>query len=175
MTDTHIATALLRRQFQFAHDWLAGTMTGVTNEVAAWQPQGRANPIGAQYVHHLVAEDALINGMITGGTPLMAGAYAGKTGMSAPPPIGDWGDWAREVSVDVEAARQYAQAVYAATDAYVASLSDGDLRREHDLSAVGLGVISLGAFLSTLIANCNNHCGEISCLKGLQGMQGYPM
>lgn len=175
MPDTQIAIALLRSQFEFAHTWLASTMAGVTNEAATWQPQGRANPLGAQYLHTIVAEDAFINGLLTSGTPLMAGTYAGRTGMSTPPPMGDWASWARSVVVDVEAAQAYAQAVHTTTDAYVASLSDADLGRELDLAAIGLGTITLGAFLSTLIANCNNHCGEISCLKGLQGMQGYPM
>ena len=139
MPDTQIATTLLRSQFEFAHNWLAGTMTGVTNAAAAWQPQGRANPLGAHYLHTIAAEDAFINGMLTSGTPLMASTYAGKTGMSAPPPMGDWGTWARSVAVDVEAVQPYAQAVYATTDAYVAALSDADLSRELDLAAVGLG------------------------------------
>jgi hypothetical protein len=33
--------------------------------------------------------------------------------------------------------------------------------------------MQLGAFLSHLLGDCHNHCGEISCLKGLQGLQGY--
>jgi hypothetical protein len=175
MSNTQFATSLLRGQFKGAHDWLEGTLAGVTNEVAGWQPPGRANSIGAEYLHHLTAEDFFVNSLLQGGAPLMASAYAGKAGMSEPPPMGDWGSWAREVRVDVEVARQYAQAVYTATDMYLATLSDSDLAGEIDVPVPGMGKMPLGAFLSTLLANCNNHCGEISCLKGLQGLQGYPM
>lgn len=175
MSSTQIATELLRAQFAGAHSWLESTLAGVTDEVAAWQPQGRANPIGAHYVHHITAEDFFIHSLLQGGTPLMASSYAGRTGMSAPPPMGDWGAWAREVVVDMSAARQYAQAVYAATDSYLEALHDDDLAGVLDLTSIGLGSMPLGSFLSTVLANCSNHSGEIACLKGLQGLQGYPM
>ncbi len=174
MSNSQIATTLLRDQFVRAHEWLEGTLAGVTNAVAAWQPQGHATPIGAQYLHHITAEDFFVNHLLQGGAPLMASSQAGKTGMSVPPPMGDWSSWAREVAVDIDTARQYAQAVYATTDAYLASLHDADLDCALDLSNIGMGTLSLGAFLSTLLMNSNNHCGEIACLKGLQGLQGYP-
>ena len=70
--------------------------------------------------------------------------------------------------------RQYAQAVYAATDAYLAALHDGDLAIVINVPVPGMGSMPQGVFLSILLANCNNHCGEISCMKGLQGLKGYP-
>jgi len=60
MAETQIATALLRAQFQGAHDWLEATLEGVNDAVAAWRPPGLANPIGAEYLHHLTAEDFFI-------------------------------------------------------------------------------------------------------------------
>ncbi len=166
---------LLRAQYKGAHDWLEGTMAGVTDDIAHWQPGGKATPIAAQYVHHLTAEDYFFNTLLTGNAPLMATSYAGKTGFSAPPPMGYWGDWACAVRVDMSLLRYYAQAVYAATDAYLASLTDDNLAQEQDLTGIGLGKMPLGAFLSTVLINCGNHCGEIACLKGLQGLMGYPM
>jgi hypothetical protein len=50
------------------------------------------------------------------------------------------------------------------------------LARPLDLSTVGLGQQSVLFVLTALLANVSLHCGEISCLKGLQGLQeGYPM
>src|SRR5689334_18368301 len=120
MSKTRIATTLLRSQFKGAHDWLEGTMMGVTNDVAAWQPPGRAHAIGAAYLHLITNEDYFVNSLLTGGMPLMANTYASKTGMSELPPRGNWSEWSDSVTVDIEAARGYAQAVYAATDAYLA-------------------------------------------------------
>lgn len=173
MSDAQVS--LLRAQYKGAHNWLEGTMAGVTDAVAHWQPPGKATPIAAQYVHLLTAEDYFFNAMLTGGAPLMATQYAGKTGFTEPPPMGYWGDWARRVTVEISLLQEYAQAVYAATDAYLASLTDTDLARELDLTALHMGKMPLGMFLSTVLLNCGNHCGEIACLKGLQGLQGYPM
>jgi DinB superfamily len=176
MANTTIATSLLRSQYQAAHDWLEGTLAGVTDEVAAWQPPGRALPIGANYLHHVIGEDAVVNMILTDGAALMMSRFEGKTGMSELMPLdaADWSGWAHAVKVDMAAAREYAQAVFAATDRYLASLHDDDLGRDVDLSAVGMGTMQLGAFLSQLLGDCHNHCGEISCLQGLQGLQGYP-
>ena len=67
------------------------------------------------------------------------------------------------------------QAVYAATDDYVATLDDQALDRIVDLSAVGQGQRSVGWVLFTgVVTNMELHCGEISCIKGLNGSRGYP-
>ena len=64
---------------------------------------------------------------------------------------------------------------FAKTDAYLGSLTDADLERELDLTAMGFGKLSLGALLGTaVLANTFAHTGEISALKGIQGSKGYP-
>lgn len=171
------AVALLRTQFESAHNWIEGTMADVTADVANWVPPGKPATIGANYVHHAFGEDALINMALRGGAPpLAATTFAGRTGSDTPPPPdGQWGDWGRTVQVDPEVARSYAQAVYANTDAYLASLTDEDLVKDVDMSMIGVGTIPLGRFLGgMLLLDAGAHCGEISCLKGLQGLRGYP-
>jgi hypothetical protein len=177
MSNTKIATALLRSQYQAAHDCLEATLEGVTDEVAAWQPPGRALPIGAHYLHHVSLEDAVVNMILSGGKPLRMSAFEGRTGGSDLIALdaADWSDWARAVKVNVAVAREYAQAVFVATDRYLASLTDDELSRDVDLSALGAELMQLGAFLSQLLGDCHSHCGEFSCLKGLQGLQGYPL
>jgi hypothetical protein len=78
------------------------------------------------------------------------------------------------VQVDLDVIPGYAQAVYAATDAYLAGLTDEDLSRTMDLSSWGVGEQTLGWLLSLMLGNVEWHTGEISCLKGLQGAKGYP-
>ncbi|MBK8046447.1 MAG: hypothetical protein IPK16_04510 [Anaerolineales bacterium] len=91
-----------------------------------------------------------------------------------PPMDGHWHGWSQSVQIDLPALRAYAQAVYANSDEFVAGLSDADLGNEVDLSAIGFGRQSLGMLLSVLVSNVHWHTGEISCLKGIQGYQGYP-
>lgn len=71
-----------------------------------------------------------------------------RTGIGEPLPMGPWDEWARRVVIDVPAMRAYAQAVYANTDAYLATAT---MEEWNDGAA---------------------HCGETSAVKGLQGLQG---
>jgi hypothetical protein len=170
--------ALLRGAFQGAHGVLEATMNDVTPEHAHWTPPGVANPLGATYAHTVLGEDALLHGMVMGSAPLAATTWAGKTGLSELPPrpgTGDYGAWTRSVQIDLPALREFAKAVYAETDECLASLGQEGLEKPLDLSRFGLGQQTVGVFVSgLLLSHVNNHCGEISCLKGIQGAKGYP-
>ena len=167
----------LRTAFEGAHQIMEQTMADVTPEHAQWAPPGLANPLGATYAHAVISEDMMLNGMLKGSAPIMATSFAGKSGVSEPPPPPDkdYGEWARRVQVDLKAARDYAQAVYSNTADYIGSLSEADLQRQIDLSGFNLGQQTVGWFLANvLLWHVNAHCGEVSCLKGLQGAKGYP-
>ncbi len=173
----------LREVLAAGHGVLEATMADVTADVAAWRPPGTALPIAACYAHVVVAEDGMVNGILKGGVPLFFGEWAGRTGLSALPPMPDpqagatsgWSVWARTVTADLAALRRYAAAVYAASDAFLAGLGDEDLPRPLDLTAFGLGMRTVG-FLVTegLAPHAFVHGGEIACLKGLQGLKGSP-
>jgi len=168
------SVSLLRMQVKGAHDMLEGTIKDLTAEQAHFQPAGAATSAGANLAHIILAEDFFLN-MVVGRTPLGTGAFAGKMGMSEPPPMGgDWTEWAGRVKVDLPALRTYGQAVFKSTDEYLASLKPDDLDKEVDLSMAGMGKQKLGSFLTTIgVVHGSNHCGEISCLKGMQGSKGY--
>lgn len=165
---------LYRELFANSHAWLEGTVADLTPEQAAWQPPGNAVPAGAHYAHHLITEDFFTHQILQGQPPLMADSFAGKAGFSEPMPMGVWSDWARRVQIDLPAARAYAQAVYAATDSYLAGLIEDELSREIDLTAVGFGVVTVSYLVNQILTNTSAHCGEISCIKGLQDAKGYP-
>ena len=181
-TTTNPAVAFIREGAQVGHWYLDGTMADVTAEQAHYAPPGRANPIGATFAHVVCSEDLVVNGMLRQQAPLLASSHANTTGLSEPMPMPgspDWGEaygaWARRVQVDLPALKAYAEAVYAATDMYLTSLSDADLERELDLSAVGFGTRKLGWMLNLLVLNhIGTETGEISVLKGIQGAKGYP-
>ena len=73
------------------------------------------------------------------------------------------------------ALRDYARAVFQATDAYLATVTDAALDRPVDLSEIGLGQVTAGYALMLAAGNCYMHTGEISALKGLCGLTGYPV
>src|SRR5215470_12256303 len=143
------ATTLLREQIQQAHNDLQAIVEEVTNEQAHWAPPGTANPLGATYVHAVAAEDGAINVALKGGTPLFATQWAGKTGVSDVQPLSN-PEWARSVQVNMPELREYARAVHAATDAYLAGLGDDELARVVDLTRFGLGKLTVGNILNRL-------------------------
>ena len=169
------AVSLLSQQVRTAHEVVEGTVADLTAEQAHWNPAGKAIAAGPLYVHVSAAEDLFLN-MVVGRQPLAMGAYAGKTGVSEPHPMGGgYEEWAQRVKVDLPQLREYVQAVFKNTEDYVAGLTPEELDRELDLTNAGLGKMSLGAFITvTSVIHPSNHIGEISCLKGLQGAKGYP-
>ncbi len=168
------AIGLLRQQVKDAHGWLDATMQGITPQQLHWNPPGKANNIAACYAHVILGEDAVIQMMVQGKPPLAATAFAGKVGLSEMPPQGDiggWFDWGRRARLDLNAMRPYALAVAAATDACLATLKEADLERKVQTP---LGQQTLQwAITGAVIGHLHDFTGEISCLKGLQGLTGY--
>ena len=166
--------ALYALLFKTANDHLEATMADVTDAVANWLPEKTVASIGAQYIHILTSEDVIINALLKGGAPLMASTFAGKIG-SEPPQLFTWGEWGRSVKVDLAAARQYAQAVYASVEAYLNTQTADSLAETVDLTGAGLGVMPRAVVIELALRQPYLHGGEISALKGLQGLRGYPM
>jgi hypothetical protein len=174
------AIFLLQIQLQHARQWLAGTTADVTDDVAHWTPPGVANPLGATYTHLVVSEDMIVNGLLKQCPPLFATSWDGRTGLSEPMPLPgpeweNYGSWARRVQIDLPALRDYERAVQANTDEYLNALSPADLDTAVDLTNLGFGEVTVGWVIGRLlIGHIDNECGEIACLKGLQGVRGYP-
>jgi hypothetical protein len=168
------AIDLLRWQTKKAWECLETTTSDVTEEQANWQPAGTANPIGANYAHLMITADAGFNTQLFGGMPLMATKFRGQIGLSEMPhAAGGWHDW-RRLCVDWAGLREYGQAVCECVEGHVDSLTPEDLERRVDMSAHGLGIWK-GLDIVDLHGQHHVciHGGEIACLKGLQGAQGY--
>lgn len=171
----------IKGQLKSAHEFLEGAMKDVTDAHMDYHPEGTALPVGAQYAHTILSEDYLVHGMLKGESPLSAGEWSDKTGLSALMPAwdADWEknnrEWARSVQIDLPKLREYAQAVYAATDTYLNSQTDTTLMEEIDMSSMGMGKVSRAWFLGRIvIGHCDNLTGEIAAIKGVQGAKGYP-
>ncbi len=75
--------------------------------------------------------------------------------------------------MDLPAARRYAEAVYAATDAYLASLTPDQLDSPPSTPIPGNQTLSWLIY-NLLTMHASLHTGEIAVVKGLQGLTGYP-
>jgi hypothetical protein len=167
--------AALRSAFSGAHMWYWGTVSDVGAESANWVPPGVCHPIGALMAHILHSEDFMINTALEGAPPLWERDGWGATiggGML----LDQESQTSRAYTCDPEQLAEYARAVFANTDAVLSSYSDGDLDRELNLVQFGFSSnMTAGAFLSQmLLGNTFAHTGEISALKGILSMKGYP-
>jgi len=167
---------LLKSQIAITRMVVDGTLGDVSPDQVMHVPSGKAHPIGATYAHAVLSEDGVINGVLRKQQPLAATEFAGKTGISEPMPAfgeGDLHAWACNVKIDMPALREYAKAVHAQTDQYIADLSDNDLDQKIDFGGMGPTPIS-GVITLIAIVHPSNHIGEISALKGVAGARGYP-
>jgi hypothetical protein len=167
------AVAEIREGIRWGNEILEMVMADVTDEHARHIPAGTANPIGALYAHGLLAEDGIVNGLLKGGAPRFA-AQPDSVGVAAPQMNLD-PQWARGLKPNLGQLRAYKDSIIADVEAYLDTLTSVDLDRAIDLSFAGLGHRRLGWVLSALVAgHLNNMAGEISALKGILGLRGYP-
>lgn len=174
----NLSVHILSEQLKAAHTTLEQTMEGVTDEVAHFMPPGKANPIAGTYAHLVFSEDLFIHNFLKKTPPLLETTFKDKTGASEVHPM-DWEvaypKWLKEVKIDVKQFREYAKAVFAESEAYLASLTDADLEKDVDMSAFGMGTKKAHDFIANLISgHAYPIMGEISVLKGIQGLKGYP-
>jgi hypothetical protein len=169
------AVEVLRSAFNSAHRWYDGTVADVTTDQANYVPAGRVHPIGELMTHTLQSEDMIIQGLIQGRpTVWESGGWGDRLGL--PMMFSQTADAARSFRIaDPAVLRPYADAVYAATNAYFDGLTDADLDRRIDMTAFGQGMERVGDVLVGFpLGNTFAHTGEISSLKGVQGARGYP-
>ncbi len=173
------ALELLKEQLQSARELFSGTVADITTDQLHEDPGGKAFPLGATYAHLVFSEDVLVQQMIQHKEPLFKSSMKNKTGADKPMPEWDanWEttnhEWSKTVKIDLEMLKEYEKAVYTATDEYLSSISDEDLDHEVDMGE--WGKYTIAKFLSNfIIGHLNNLTGEISVLKGVQGVKGYP-
>jgi hypothetical protein len=136
------ANALLRWQFRLAHGLLGASIDGLPIEAAACHARA------------VLCEDLTVNGVLAARSPLALSTWQGRTGFSELPPFAapiDWRTWARRVRFDLADFRAYAEAVYAATDAYLAQEQPE----------------STECLLSALLLTISMRRGQITCLQAV--------
>ncbi len=165
----------VRQQLAFWHGVLDQTVGDCAPEALNKQlPGATITSIASIYAHIAWSEDAIVHGMLQGRPPLyQADGWESKTGVAFPgetPEIKQ--EWAGSLRMDLPKFQEYSKVVYGATDAYLDSLSEGDLGRKVQTP---IGEQSVDWVLATILAtHLPQHTGEIAALKGIQGLKGLP-
>jgi len=169
------AVDLLREQNKWAHATLEATMKGVAKDVAHFRKVGSALPVGAAYAHAIISEDIVVATMFLQTKPLSTKSK--NIGISKPMPGFDAWDqhdkWYKTVEVDLKKLEAFSKKVAKVTDKWLATLTDKDLDKEIDRPVIGKH--TLAYFISNfVILHTANLTGEVSAIKGVQGLKGYP-
>lgn len=162
----------IRRQIAGAWRVSDAVTSDLTDELLNWTPPGTANPISSILAHIIGGEDRFIQTVIQGKPSLWESQnWAEKIGVGVVPRRGaNWEEYrGRRLSVD--AFRAYQEASRAATDAYVMTITEGELDRKVVFNNEERLV---GDMLALLVTHITQHAGEIAALKGIQGAKGLP-
>ncbi len=163
----------IKREMADVRRMIEGTMQDMTNELFNYPSPGTANTISATFIHLMNAEDNFIQKIIQGKTSVWeAGNWNEKTQVAKPPGIGeDWSEF-KHRKIAVQPLLDYKDAVWAATDTYLAALTPDELDREVNFAG---GIRTVADMLVLLASHSLSHNGEIAALKGIQGAKGLPV
>ncbi len=136
-----------------------------------WEPGGTANTIAQILAHVVSGQDLLIGEKLKGGTTLFSQGWPEKTGIPADrTQIWVKGAW----RLDLEGFKAYHAAVDAQSRAYLDAMTPADLEREVAWIRGPEQPVSQ-LFRTIFINHALGHTGEISALKGIQGLKGLPI
>lgn len=172
------AIDLLKSQVKDARETFETTSQDIKKSHLHKNPGGKASTLAAAYAHLIFSEDAIIQGMLQGKTPLYKSTWAKKTGADIPMPEMDahWSKnnakWSKSVKVDWPQLQKYAKAVFKATDTYLNSLTPKDLQKNITISDTDSHTVA-HILSNWVIGHTHNLAGEISAIKGIFGAKGY--
>jgi len=160
----------IQHEFADMRHTVESTMKDMTPQLFNWAPPGTANTISATFIHLVHSEDHFIQGVIQNKpTVWQSGGWSAKTGIPKPPGIGeDWSEFKHRETA-LQPLSDYKSAVWQATDAYLAALTQPELERKVKFAG---GERTVADMLILCVAQAQGHMGEIAALKGIQGVKG---
>lgn len=141
----------------------------LTPDIAHFDAGGTTNTIAQLLAHMTMGEDGAVNRVLKGGVRLLeAQGWAARTGI----PVERGAVWNKEWRLDIDAFREYREAVKASAVDYVENVDLADLEREVEWFNGPRPAHNLLQMI--VIHHLLGHSGEISALKGMQGLKGLP-
>ena len=166
-------TSVLASSLGFAHQLTSAVVGDCSPETLARRVDGTIESAGSILAHAVISEDFFIQSMMQG-EPLLykSGGFASSLNLGDIERPVQTPEWAATIKLDMSTFTPYMQAVFAATDAFVAGLSETDLDREVQGPT---GKQPIGAFLAGIgVFHLSEHLCEIAAIKGVQGLKGLP-
>ena len=160
----------IRKEIAAMHHSVDGSLQNMTDEMFNWPTPGTANTISATLLHLVGSEDFFINMVILGKEKAWkTGDWSHKVGIAETPGMG--GDWSefKHSHVALQPVVDYKNAIWACTDAYLATLTDAELERKVSFAGGECPVVDI---LLLAVSHSLGHNGEIAALKGVQGSKG---
>ena len=162
----------IRGQAESALVMIEHSMNDLTDEVIHFEPGGTSNTIAQLLAHMVTGQDLLIQDKIRGGgKTLHESGWAEKTGVPADRTL----IWQREAwRMNLPFFSDYVRAVLTSSRAYLDSLTPEVLDEQH--AWIRGPEQPVHRLMQTIFINhALGHCGEISTLKGIQGLKGLPI
>jgi hypothetical protein len=141
-------------------------MKDMTVEQFNWTPPGSVNSISGIFVHFLNSEDAFVQVQMQAKPKLWdEGGWSEKTGVKVPPGYSGGWEEIKSLTLALEPILAYQQAVRAATQAFLNTLTSADLDR---VVTTARGERSLATIFALVANHALIHSGEIAALKTIQ-------
>lgn len=163
MNATEYATSQLQQVFNL----LNMCTDGMDEQQYNFQPQGTCNSVAKSHVHAISGIDFFVLQMLKGG-PMLWPEFGPKNGLPANPQE----IWSHADPVPLAAMKDFSTQAQKAALEYVGSLTENDLEREVDTRFFGKQ--SAGWVLQLMGMHTAGHAGDISAVKGMQGLKGLP-
>lgn len=144
---------------------------GLTNPQLRFLPGGTVSPIGVIWLHMAFAEDSFIAILMGKPTQWESAGWKERFGLEQPPDFGE--DWTvyQDSELTFDLLQAYTESIRKRTQACLASTRSETLDErvkfftDDDPKAV---------VWNLLVQHSLMHIGEISTIKGLQGVKGLP-
>jgi hypothetical protein len=159
------------------HKNLRQAMTDLNDEQLHFRPLDRGSPIAFIIWHEIRTEDVVLNAFLQKKAPLWdAEGWAEKTGVTAKGQgTGMPAEQAASLRIpNLGEFRNYMEAVFKGTDAYLEGLQEPVLWEEREFPMLGKRTV-MQVIGGVVLQHGAGHLGEIWYLKGLQGLKGSPI
>lgn len=156
-----------RSQVEGALDFLATCAQGMDEAQYNHKPAGNCNSAAKLHAHALSGADFFVTALLAG-QPLKWPEFASQAGL----PANAREIWGSDVTISPSVMDAYANAIKDPILSYIDSISDEDLDREIDTRFASTQTIAW--VLQLVGSHTVGHAGEISAVKGTQGLKGLP-
>ena len=163
---------VLKASFDIAHMVFNAVVADLDPAQAEYRLPGDMVPSAAAMIAHAIyGEDMMVGWASAGPTLMDTDSFAARTGITRPQPAmtPDW----LSLKFSLDGLKEYATAVFARTNGYLESATAADLDRRVR-SPVGSETSGAELLAGFGVVHIAQHTGEISTLKGAQGLKGLP-